>query len=291
MQNRTILAVDDTIENLDVLVDLLSDYDVIDATSPTEALEIVKEEKIDLILLDIMMPQMDGFEVCRRLKADPMTKDIPVIFVTAKTDEESIEKAYDVGGSDYITKPFLPKELLARVKKELRIIELIEKLNKQATTDPLTGVYNRRFFMDSCQKNIALAKRKKEPLSILMIDIDHFKQINDTYGHAIGDEVIQKLSSIMQESQRKSDVIARYGGEEFLILLPDTPYESAKEVAQKLRKKVEESFVETHNDEKIRFSVSIGVATINKEDSCQKLMHNADKALYQAKESGRNRVC
>ena len=291
MQNRTILAVDDTIENLDVLVDLLSDYDVIDATSPTEALEIVKEEKIDLILLDIMMPQMDGFEVCRRLKADPMTKDIPVIFVTAKTDEESIEKAYDVGGSDYITKPFLPKELLARVKKELRIIELIEKLNKQATTDPLTGVYNRRFFMDSCQKNIALAKRKKEPLSILMIDIDHFKQINDTYGHAIGDEVIQKLSSIMQESQRKSDVIARYGGEEFLILLPDTPYERAKEVAQKLRKKVEESFVETHNGKKVRFSVSIGVATIHKEDSYETLMHNADKALYQAKESGRNRVC
>jgi len=293
MERRTILAVDDTVENLDVLVELLSEYDVIDAISGEDALQIVKEERVDLILLDIMMPKMDGFEVCKRLKSDPKTQNIPIIFITAKTDEESIEKAYDIGGSDYITKPFLPKELLARVKKELQIVELLQELKKQATTDPLSNLYNRRFFIDNSKKIIELAKRKNETISIIMLDIDHFKQVNDTYGHKIGDDVIKKLASVMKEAQRKSDVIARYGGEEFIILLPDTSYDNAKEVAEKLRKKIEESFITTDTGQKVRFTVSIGVSVVNEEieNNADEATQRADTALYRAKESGRNKVC
>ncbi len=146
MKNKTILAVDDTVANLDILIELLNSYDIVDATSGEDALEIVEEENIDLILLDIMMPEMDGFEVCAKLKENPATKDIPIIFITAKTDEDSIEKAYELGGSDYVSKPFKPKELLARVKIQFELQNLQNELKLLASTDSMTKLYNRRLF-------------------------------------------------------------------------------------------------------------------------------------------------
>ncbi|MCK5680873.1 response regulator, partial [bacterium] len=203
MKTRTILAVDDTVTNLDILVDLLHDYDVIEATSGDEALEIVDEEKIDLILLDIMMPGMDGYTVCRKLKESEKSQDIPIVFITARSDEDAIEKAYDAGGVDYVTKPFKPKELRARVKIQLEHQEMIDKLEYLASHDPMTGIYNRRKFFE-------LANRKftdnSENLYAAMMDIDNFKKINDTYGHPTGDLVIKAVTGIIGENIDKDTV-------------------------------------------------------------------------------------
>jgi len=293
MQTKTILVVDDTVTNLDILVDLLDEYDVIDATNGKDALEIVEEENISLILLDIMMPDMDGYEVCKKLKENSSTKDIPIIFITAKTDEDSIEKAYDVGGSDYVTKPFQPKELISRVKKELKLQELMDELKLLASTDPMTQLYNRRYFTNVTKHILGLAKRQEQPLSLIMADIDKFKNINDTYGHHIGDEVIVYLAKIMKKQQRESDIICRYGGEEFVILLPNTDLKNAKLIAENLRKTIETSSIELENNEKLNFTLSLGVSVVDvkNEDNIFEVLQRADEALYEAKESGRNKIC
>jgi len=292
MNNKTILIVDDTIANLDILVELLDEYDVVDATNAKDALEIANEEHIDLILLDIMMPEMDGYEMCKRLKAEDKTKDIPVIFITAKTDEDSITKAYDIGGTDYIRKPFLPKELLSRVKKELKLQELINELKLLSLTDPLTKLYNRRFFVDSSKSILEMAKRNKTDLSLIMIDIDKFKNINDTYGHQVGDEILKLLAKIMIHQQRKSDISCRYGGEEFVILLPHTSLQKATLVAEKLREVIQTSYFEITLDKKVKFTISLGVSSVHLKDeiNIQKALKRADEALYIAKENGRNQV-
>jgi diguanylate cyclase (GGDEF)-like protein len=295
MKNKTILVVDDTISNLDIVTNLLQDYDLIDATSGKDALEIVAEEKIDLILLDIMMPDMDGYEVCNILKADEKTENIPIVFITAVTDEESIEKAYDLGGADYVTKPFKPKELLSRVKKELKIQDLIHDLEEQkkelkllASTDSMTKLYNRRYFTKISEHTFDLVKREQKKLSIMMIDIDRFKSINDTYGHQIGDEVIISLANILLKNQRKSDIVCRFGGEEFLILLPHTSTDGTNIVAQKIRQDVENVSISNN----LHFTVSIGISAVIPEDTdIDMAIARVDKALYKAKTSGRNRVC
>ena len=293
MENKTILIVDDTIANLDILVELLDKYDVIDTTNGEDALEVVKNEKVDLILLDIMMPNMDGYEVCNILKANPQTKDIPIIFITAKSDEESIEKAYDFGGSDYVTKPFQSKELLSRVKKELKIQTMMEELKVLASTDSMTKLYNRRYFTKVSQDIVNLAKRENQDLSLIMLDIDRFKNINDSYGHKIGDDVIISLGEILKTYQRKSDIICRYGGEEFVLLLPNTSLEGAIVVAENIRKEVQNHKVKLLENQEISFTVSLGVAAISfiKEDSIEFALKEADDALYKAKENGRNQVC
>ena len=293
MENKTILAVDDTIANLDILGVLLEKYDVIDATNGEDALEILDDEKVDLILLDIMMPDMDGYEVCQKLKNNPMTKDIPIIFITAKTDEDSIEKAYDIGGIDYVTKPFKPKELLARVKRELQLQELQTELKLLASTDSMTKLYNRRYFTKISEHTLDLAKREKHNLSIIMLDIDKFKNINDTYGHKIGDDVIITLSNKLIEYQRKSDIICRYGGEEFVILLPNTSIDGAKIVAQNIKKDVEAIVLNLEENKEVKFTVSLGVSSIDikNETNIEASLKRADDALYEAKEGGRNKVC
>lgn len=289
---KTILAVDDTPSNLDILIDLLEEYDVIDATNGEDALDIANEEDIDLILLDIMMPDMDGFEVCKQLKANEKTKDIPIIFITGQSDEESIQKAYEYGGSDYVTKPFLPLELKARVKKELKIQEMMEELRLLASTDPLTKLYNRRYFYEVSQHIFMLAKREQSDLGVIMLDIDKFKSINDTYGHQVGDEVIKFLASTLQKSLRKSDVACRYGGEEFVILLPHIAEENIKELAEKIRVRVESSSVKLGDEKELKFTISLGCAKLDSinDTSLDMLIHRADEALYEAKNSGRNKV-
>ena len=293
MKNKTILVVDDTIANLDILVGLLSEYDVIDTTSGQEALCIVEEEKVDLILLDIMMPEMDGYEVCTKLKSNVNTKDIPVVFITAKTDEESIERAYSVGGSDYVTKPFRPKELLARVNRELQLRGYQEELKFLASIDPMTKLYNRRYFNEVATNIIKGKKDKIFELSLIILDIDKFKNINDTYGHTIGDEVIIFIADILRKNQRKRDVICRYGGEEFVVLLPDTSLENAVLVAEKIRKCIAESMIRVAGEESFNVTVSIGVSNIDTlyEPNIEAALNRADQALYEAKNSGRNRVC
>jgi len=247
-----------------------------------------------------MMPEMDGYDVCQRLKSDKKTKDIPIIFITAKTDETSIEKAYDIGGIDYVTKPFRPKELLARVQRELAMQKLIDELKKSqeelkllAITDPMTKLYNRRYFSEISMELLELAKRDGQALSLIMLDIDNFKTINDTYGHKVGDEAIIALGNLLRKIKRKSDVACRLGGEEFVLLLPNTAYEGAKKLAEKIRKRVEKSAIPYDKGKELKFTVSLGVAQVDlaHEDHIEPALKRADDALYQAKKSGRNRVC
>ena len=299
-KKKTILIVDDTKINIDILIELLDDtYDVIVSLSAKRALEIVDETHIDIILLDILMPDVSGYDVCRILKTKDNTKNIPVIFITANTDEESIDLAYQVGGIDYITKPFKALELLARVKTQLNMQNLLEELEQShrelkllASQDHMTKLYNRRYFADISVSILDLAKRNNKQFSVLMLDIDKFKRINDTYGHHIGDEVIIALANVLKSTNRKSDIACRFGGEEFLILLPETDLAGAKIIGEKLRKLVEELTVKVE-DQNIGFTISIGVAEINleKETDLEAVIQRADEGLYKAKEGGRNRVC
>jgi len=293
MKKKTILIVDDTIAILNILNDILEDYDVIDATNGEDALQIIEEENIDLILLDIVMPNMDGYEVCSRLKANKQTADIPVIFITAKTDEDSIAKAYEVGGADFVTKLIKPRELLSRVKKELKMQDMVEELKLLASTDPMTKLYNRRYFSKISEYTVNLAKRDEKDISIVILDIDDFKHINDTYGHHIGDEVIISLANILLKNKRKSDIVCRYGGEEFVLLLPNTSFEGAKIVAQKLQQDTEQFVLELADNFKINFTISLGVAyvDITQPRAIEVAIKYADEALYRAKNSGKNKVC
>jgi len=296
----TILVVDDVKTNVNILVDLLAEeYDVLVSLDGQTALDILEEEKVDLILLDIMMPLMNGYDVCKILKQNQKTKDIPVVFITAMSDEESIEKAYLVGGSDYVTKPFKPRELLARVKKELQVQSLIQELESSkerlkllASIDSLTNLYNRRYFSKVTEHILDLAKREKEDVSLIMMDIDNFKSVNDTYGHQIGDEVIVALSNRLLESQRKSDVVCRYGGEEFVVLLPNTDLEGAIVVAEKIREDIGNITVNLGEDSCLQFTVSIGVSMVKmkEERNLEVVLKRADDAMYEAKKSGKNRV-
>ena len=293
-QKKTILIIDDVAANVHTLMALLGEeYDLLGSLDGEEALAILEEETVDLILLDILMPGMDGLEVCRRIKADEKTRDIPVIFITVKTDEDSIVAAYDLGGADYITKPFLAREVLSRVKKELKFQEMMQELALLASTDPMTRLYNRRYFSRIARHALALAKREKESLSVIMLDIDHFKYINDTYGHQVGDQVIILLAETITEQLRQSDFAARFGGEEFVILLPSTSLASARGIAEKLRKTVETLTYKSAEGIAIHFTISLGVSTVDilTEDSVEPALKRADDAMYLAKESGRNRVC
>jgi len=296
MENKitgNILIVDDTESNIDILMELLGDdYEIYAATDGETALEILEEEKIDLVLLDIMMPEIDGFEVCRRIRNNQRTKEIPVIFITALTDEESIEKAFDVGGNDYITKPFKPKEILARVRMQLRLKHYQEELKRLASTDYLTGLYNRRYFFMIGNELLEIAKRYHKNMSVIILDIDKFKSINDTYGHDIGDVALKELSKTIKNRTRESDVVSRFGGEEFVILLPETSLEQAKKLAEDLRSSVEKIEINLPDNEKLKFTISIGVAEVKVEsgENLEKAIKNADEALYIAKETGRNKV-
>ena len=297
---KTILIVDDTKINIDILIELLDEtYDVVVSLSAKRALEIVDEIHIDLILLDILMPDISGYDVYRALKTKKSSKNIPVIFITANTDEKSIDLAYEVGGIDYITKPFKALELLARVKTQLNMQDLLKELEEShselkilASQDHMTKLYNRRYFSDISVSILDLAKRNNKEFAILMLDIDKFKNINDTYGHHVGDEVIIALANILKQTNRKSDIACRFGGEEFLILLPETDLQGGVNIAEKLRQLVAEYLVNVEN-QAIHFTVSIGVAEINleKEQNLETVIQRADEGLYKAKESGRNRVC
>jgi len=288
-EKKTILIVDDTETNIDILLELLDDeYDILVALSGENALEIVEKEKIDLILLDIMMPIMDGYKVCSLLKENDRTKDIPVIFITAKTDEDSIEKAYKVGGFDYVTKPFKPRELLARIKTQLTLKELISNLEFIASHDAMTGIYNRRKFFEL---SFEYFNKSKQDLCAVMIDIDEFKKVNDTYGHAIGDEVIKLVTKTISENLLNDAVFGRIGGEEFAVICYSLNTKDVFENIESIREKIENSQVITDEKKVVKFTISNGISKVSDETkTLDELLKQADIALYEAKGKGRNRV-
>ena len=286
-EKQTILIVDDTETNIDILLELLNDYDIAVATDGQSALEIALEDTPDLILLDIMMPEMDGYEVCTRLKSNDITKNIPVVFITAKTDEDSIEEAYGVGGIDYVTKPFKPRELLARVKTHLKLKCLIEHLEFVSSYDDMTKIYNRRKFFELATKRF---NDNSENLYAVIIDIDKFKDINDAYGHPVGDKVIKIITKTIKEYIPERAIFGRIGGEEFSLICNSTSQDTVSANLEKIRKLVEDLEIIV-DDNIIKFTISEGIAkTTANTKNIDELLKEADHALYEAKGAGRNKV-
>ncbi|MEA2101058.1 MAG: diguanylate cyclase [Thermodesulfobacteriota bacterium] len=304
-----IFIVDDMPNNLKLLGPILSkeNFEIAAAQSGRQLFSMLEEDLPDLILLDIMMPEMDGIEVCRRLKDSPRTQKIPVIFLTALRGTDDIVKGLKAGAVDYVNKPFHAAELLARVHTQIdlkRKTDEIHRMNKEmhqltqelkqrnseleqiSITDGLTGLYNHKYIINRLEQEISHAKRYSTALSTAMFDIDHFKQVNDKYGHQTGDKVLKEIASAIVSQLRKVDLAGRYGGEEFMLILPNTQRQRAMIVAQRIRQHIEGL---EWGHEGMSITISGGVSTLKNEDIGQLIM-KTDNLLYQAKTNGRNRI-
>ncbi len=292
----TILIVDDMPINIKFLGEALkADYHVRFATSGKKGLEIAHSPKPpDLILLDIVMPGLNGYEVCQRLKANPQTFNIPVIFITSMNQEEDETKGLACGAVDYITKPFSVPIVKMRIKTHLELKRHRDALEKLCMVDGLTGIYNRRRFDEYLTVEWKRAERDGSFLSLSMIDIDFFKIYNDTYGHQIGDDCLKQVASILAASvKRPADLVARYGGEEFAGVLPGTDMRGAAFVCENMRMKLTEAQIpHLHSPVTPYVTISQGAACIQPAhgNSPAYLLQMADKALYLAKKEGRNRI-
>ena len=290
----TILVVDDMTTTLLLIHDLLKDtYEVKIAKSGTKALEILESPNdIDLILLDIEMPDINGYDVCKRIKNNETIKNIPIIFITGRTSQEDEEYGLNLGAIDYITKPFNKAIVKLRIKNYLDLKIKNDMLEKLSMYDGLTNIRNRRFFDETFEKTFNEIKRDKKSLAVLMIDIDFFKPYNDNYGHGQGDETLRKVAKALEKTiKRASDFVARYGGEEFVILLKDINKDGVEAVANNLLNAVRELKI-THEFSKIEnyVTVSIGASFYNSNSDVTKLelLLKADETLYNVKNSGRN---
>ena len=283
MTNR-ILIVDDEPDNLTVTMTRLetSGYEVVTARDCAEAFKAIREKNPNLILLDVMMPSVDGFEVKDRLNKDTSTAGIPVIFLTAKNGLQDKIKGLKLGVDDYITRPYNPEELLARIASALDRRKFYEKISM---TDGLTGLYNVHFFKKQINTFFAIAKRYNQIFSLALIDIDDFKKINDTYGHIAGDCMLKNFSSIATKVLREADIITRYGGDEFAVILPSVNQEQAKRAIERLKNEIGgKTFSYDGSDANISFSISVGIAeydySFKNEDEVFKL---ADARMYEDK--------
>lgn len=307
-ETQTVLIVDDEPTNVQALAGLLKDeFRIKVANNGEKALSLAGgEHQPDLILLDIQMPNMDGYEVCRRLKEDARTSEIPIIFVTARDAASDEEKGFLLGAVDYISRPFYPAIVRARVRTHLNLKRKTDLLEEISMRDGLTGSPNRRYFDDLFGKELLRAQREKQVLSVIMMDIDRFKDFNDNYGHGSGDDALRKVAKVLSEGvERPGDVVARYGGEEFVALLPRTDATGAAALAERFRASVEALAV-PHEYSSVAsvVTLSLGVATACGEErkapdgevesgdeklSGDTLLKRADEALYAAKREGRNR--
>jgi len=291
-----ILVADDRAANQELLEAILEEegFRLSLARDGRETLRIAASDPPDAILLDVAMPGMDGFDVCRRLQQNLETALTPVIFVTAQADDkESVCHGLALGASDYITKPFDPDELVARLRASLRQKAQNDRLRHLALTDPLTSLGNRRAISGQIKGRLSRWRRRQEPFALLMVDIDRFKRINDTHGHAAGDRVLQALSRHLLDLARTEDSVGRIGGEEFVVLLDHAHRATAVQAAERLRHRVARLAIALTPTTPIHLTVSIGV--VSSDDLAPAIREKgvlrcADTALYQAKEAGRNRV-
>jgi len=291
-----VLIVDDERFNLNTLNALLKDEcKIMVATHGEQALKAAATGRPDLILLDVTMPGIGGFEVCRRLKEDPLTRSVPVIFITGLSEAEQETRGLELGAADYITKPFNLAVVRARVRTQLRLKQQSDQLERLAFSDGLTGIANRRAFDQQFEREWQRALRTGAWLSLLLMDVDHFKAYNDLHGHARGDECLRAVAqSLATRVQRPGDLVARYGGEEFVVLLPDTPPEGAAALGASLLAAVDAAGL-AHGASPVGLAVtmSVGAASAVPARSADRtaLVVAADAQLYRAKAEGRHRVC
>ncbi len=290
----TILLVDDSRFNLEILNHILnSEYSIIIAKTGREALEKAAGEKPDLILLDIVMPDISGYEVLVALKGNDDMRDIPVIFITGLKSDEDEEKGFRLGAVDYITRPFNHAIVKARVATHIKIVQQMRAIEQIGKLDGLTQISNRRGFDEHLLMEWSRAIREQEPLSVLILDVDKFKTYNDTYGHLQGDKMLKSLAKVLKIAlKRATDFAARYGGEEFVAVLSNTPLKGALLIAERIRNGMEKMIVPDIDGNPTSATVSIGVACSipTKDDDMSAFLERADRALYRAKETGRNKV-
>jgi len=301
-----ILVVDDSRTQLDWLVQVLEreGYLVRTALDGKDAIRKVRSDPPDLVLLDMILPDMDGLEVLRIVKARPDDQFVPVIILSVKSDLDSKVTGLRIGADDFLAKPFAEAEILARCAAMLRIKSLQDqlrrtqlKLAEQAITDELTGLKNRRAFDERLQEEFRRAQRYSDPVSLIMIDLDHFKQVNDRYGHPFGDVVLRGAADRIRSATREPDICARYGGEEFAVILPKTHLAGALSVAERIWKQLGANEytppAAALTPPPIRVTASLGVAVYPSQDIAtpELLLKFADQALYQAKRAGRNTIC
>jgi len=296
-----ILVVDDNRDNAEIIATRLRfrGYAIEEAGTGQSALDAVHRNPPDLMLLDIMLPDIDGFEISRRIKGDPGLPFIPIILVTARDSTEDKITGFDAGADDYLTKPINFSELEARVRSMLRIKRLQDELEEKnrelqriSISDGLTGLYNHRHIHGLLREEFERAARMETTLTVAMFDLDHFKAVNDTHGHQAGDRVLQQIADLLRQNARDIDRLGRYGGEEFLALLPGTDLEGGMVFVERVRAAVERHPFNIATDQPIRMTVSAGIALFPNErvTSTEMLVRQADEAMYAAKARGRNRV-
>ena len=292
---QKVLIVDDSATNRQMLGDLLqADYAVLLAKNGEEGVDLAQAHRPDVILLDVMMPGVDGHEVLRRLKEDERTSSLCVVFITGQDSPEEEERGLVEGASDYVTKPLHPMVVKARVALHMQVVRQRRMLETLANIDGLTELPNRRQFDAVFAAEWARSTRTGRPLSVAIIDVDFFKRYNDHYGHAMGDHALQLVArSLRKRIQRPADLVARYGGEEFVVIMPDTPPDGALELAERLRLGIEGLGIpHKRSSAAICITVSIGIASTLTEvtPTAEALLERADGRLYRAKKAGRNRV-
>jgi diguanylate cyclase (GGDEF)-like protein len=313
-----ILVVEDSRTQLDRVVQVLSreSYEVRTAMDGKEAIREFRSDPPDLVLLDMVLPDMDGLEVLRILKARGEDQFVPVILISAKSDLDSRVKGLNIGADDFLAKPFAEAEIVARVRAMLRIKGLQDQvrdakkeLEKLSVEDGLTKLHNHRHFQEELRREFSRAQRYNDPLSLIMIDLDHFKDVNDKFGHPFGDKVLREAAVLIRDSVRDTDVCARYGGEEFTVILPKTMMTGALAVAERIHKEMNQKvYAEDAPPERAgeaaakvaaagriseRVTASFGIASYPSKDitSAELLVRFADQALYRAKGEGRNAIC
>ncbi|HMK59633.1 MAG TPA: diguanylate cyclase [Dissulfurispiraceae bacterium] len=268
-------------------------YECLILSKSDQAINTIYHELPEMVMLDIALTKPSAAEILSKLKSAPSTWDIPVLIIASMKSASKIAKCYELGAHDYISKPFFKEEIVARIRNVGYVCEKMKEFEKLLVRDYLTGIYNRKFFMERFVEELAWAARYQEPLSFIILDIDHFKKINDTYGHSCGDEVLRQLSKILTSTLRAHDIVARYGGEEFVVLLSNTNVDECLTVAEKLRITVQESdFHCAENSITLPVTISIGVTSSDSgfDLNPDSMIIKADHALYEAKGAGRNRV-
>ncbi|MEE9210072.1 MAG: PleD family two-component system response regulator [Kiloniellales bacterium] len=294
------------VESVDLLAEKLAarlsaaGHEVQRATSSAEALERSREQGLDLLMVSLHLAGEDGLRLCSRFRSQDQTRHVPILLILDEDELEQLAKGLELGVTDYLIRPIDHNELLARTRTQIRrrryhdkLREMLDKSVSLAYTDALTGVYNRRYMNAHLDRKIMEISDTQKPLSVVIFDIDHFKQVNDNYGHAGGDEVLRTLAERVGSSIRDFDLLARYGGEEFVVIMPSTPADVAAMVAERLRQRLEaQAFEVSGHDQPLPITASLGVATTTDPmETADNLLARADAALYAAKRGGRNRVC